>query len=280
MQHHRMPAALLPLVLALAAAHARADVRILEDFGAGAFVTIQQAVDAAPDGSTLLVGPGDYGAFTILGKSLTLVRIPSGPLEIGGPVRVEGLAPGQVVSFHDLTLRGHASLVQASDALQLIHNDGAVRLYTCRVYGGLGLAEWDDEWRMGYGGDAVEIASSTDVAFLDCELRAGEGGGSGGAIDDYGGWGGIGIRATDSAVALYDTECMGGAGGHAGYAGGDGGAGFIAGDTGLFASRSSFIGGRGGDALDWLDPEPGDGGDGLWVSLHGSARLLGNTYQG
>ncbi len=54
----------------------------MEEAGAGDFLTIQEAVDAASRGGTILVKAGDYPGFTIEGKALQVVA------ESGHQVRV------------------------------------------------------------------------------------------------------------------------------------------------------------------------------------------------
>ena len=71
-----------PLVLALAAPLGAQDVHVVDGTGAGDFLTIQEAVDVAARGDTLLVKSGNYPGFTIEGKALQVVA------ESGQQVRV------------------------------------------------------------------------------------------------------------------------------------------------------------------------------------------------
>lgn len=61
------------LLLALAAPLGAQDVHVVDGTGAGDFLTVQEAVDAASRGDTLLVKGGDYPGFTIEGKALQIV---------------------------------------------------------------------------------------------------------------------------------------------------------------------------------------------------------------
>ena len=71
-----------PLVLALAAPLGAQDVHVVDGTGAGDFLTIQEAVDAASNDDTLLIKAGDYAGFTVEGKALQVVA------ESGQQVRV------------------------------------------------------------------------------------------------------------------------------------------------------------------------------------------------
>jgi len=72
------------------------------------FASLSAAVAAVPDGSTLLVGPGSYGAFSIVGKGLTVVGGPGVILSDAGfasplwftPYSIENTAANQPVVLH------------------------------------------------------------------------------------------------------------------------------------------------------------------------------------
>jgi hypothetical protein len=276
--HPSLRLSLIGLAAAMAAVSADADVQILGEPGTN-YLTIQAAVDAAAEGDTLLLAGEVYDGFVIDGKGLTLIALPGVDHEIRGQVLVRNLPANSTVRMDGLVIRGRQFIgfIQNETALQLDLNMGPVRLFGCDILGGSGP---DDQLEDSYadGGHGVHLSGSLNVAFLDCELRGGNGAGVIGSFGNTGGAGGRGVWAENSAVALYDSRCLGGDGGTEGSNAGDGGDGYRAEGIGLFASGCTFQGGDGGDADDFLGPMAGDGGNGLWVQLKTQARLLDNTY--
>ena len=65
------------------------------------FTNLQAAVNAAANGDTLLVRPGNYGTTTVSAKSLTIVGHVAGTVR-ATPLRVEGLAASQTVALKQL----------------------------------------------------------------------------------------------------------------------------------------------------------------------------------
>ncbi|HJM57251.1 MAG TPA: hypothetical protein QF446_07975, partial [Planctomycetota bacterium] len=62
----------LALVSAISASPVPGDVWVVDASGAGDFLDIQAAVDAASDDDTLLIMGGTYGGFRIANKELAL----------------------------------------------------------------------------------------------------------------------------------------------------------------------------------------------------------------
>ena len=94
--------------------------------GGSGFATIQAAVDAAPQGSTILVGPGTYGRVDLTGRAVTLVSTAGANstfIDGGGAnvcFQMSGIGPGPTVLI-GFTLRngtgtngGGATIVLAS----------------------------------------------------------------------------------------------------------------------------------------------------------------------
>ncbi len=272
---------LVGAVLTLATRASHADVRILGS-GGPSFPVLQDAVDAAADGDTLLLGGQVHEGCVIDGKGLTLVALPGVSTEVLGCVDVRNLAAASTVRLDGLVLRGlsYDDVVQFTNepAVRLEGNLGAVQLYGCELSGGSGPVNEYNEFGYSDGANALVAIDSVQVTLAGCELLGGNGAGVVGTFDTEGGAGGDALRAEGSALALYDSSFTGGRGGQAGTYGGDGGDGASLQGLGLFASGCHFEGGNGGPADDFLFPTGGDGGNGLWVALGANARLLDNDY--
>ena len=96
----------LPLfALLLAAPAAAQQVLVVDSTGAGgAFLEVQDAIDAALDGDLVLVKDGNYATFTINAKTLRVLADSGEQPVIQGPIFVEDLAPNQSVELHGLTV--------------------------------------------------------------------------------------------------------------------------------------------------------------------------------
>jgi len=217
-------APLLLLALPALQPSTQADVLVLEDQQAGAFLDLQQAIDAAPEGATLVLGEGDLGAFHISGKSLTLVRVASSTAVIRGSSSISGLAKDQSVVLRGLVLRGENSEVQAGRALLIEDSRGAVRLEDCDLAGGAGLPDTSGEDH-GSGGAGLVLDGARNVAISNTWIEGGAGA-SEGSFFGTGGEGGHAVLAIGSRVSLQSTTCLAGDGGTSGTQGGDGGSGY------------------------------------------------------
>src|SRR6185436_13760735 len=102
MQHSQR--LLAPAILALVGlTQAPAFANVLKVATTGApFTQIQSAVNAASDGDVILISPGSYGAVTIDGKSLTLVKQGTANVTIMGTTTVKNLTASKRVILSGL----------------------------------------------------------------------------------------------------------------------------------------------------------------------------------
>lgn len=247
--------ALFALLTLTTHATAASQVWTVDAAGGGDFTELSSAVAAAGEGDTLLVRSGTYGDAIVFAKSLNIVAAPDAWAPLGEqPVvrgaSVRGLAAGQRVYLAGLAFSGGTE-----EGLALKNNAGQVWVEDCRLVGadGQGLLAAPDFHPQGHAGARVE--DSDDVAFLRCELRAGQSSqvsawptsahGAGGnglelvavpravvigctligtdggdAFSDQaatsGGAGGDGVDLANSYLVIYDCELVGGSGGNSG----------------------------------------------------------------
>jgi hypothetical protein len=265
----------LGLLLLAAALAAQGAVHVVDLSGQGDFLYVQDAVDAAADGDTLLLRPGLQQRFIIEGKGLSLVAedgaaVWCGPQFDGDNVmgawslhnEIRRLAAGQVAALRGLALGG----------LEIEDIAGQVWLQDCE----LSLV--------------APTRRATNVARLvlqGCELE-----GPDGFIDaghyQFNSSGGA-LVASDSALAVEGCTLRGGNGMHftatvLGYAyNGPGEDALRLSGGSLSLSGSTLAGGDGGNAgKDFLScTDGGDGGAGLrLVGAAPVARSLGNATSG
>jgi hypothetical protein len=222
----------------------------------GIFTDVQQAVDLAQDGDTILIQAGTYTGFTVDAKSLSIVtRDPTANVTIQGLVTIKNLAATQSVVLEgadfDVAPPG-------SRALDLVADLGAVRIQGGTYKGACGTGGVD-----GFAGALVDHCSN--VTFSDVTVL-------GGIACEWPSNGARGMQFLNSNVAIYQATVTGGNGiddiftnGASGTNGGDG---VFASGGFLFVSGSSFTGGSGADGADGFGDctiggiGPGSGGDG------------------
>jgi hypothetical protein len=266
------------LVLLAPASLANAGVHIVDVNGQGDFTTIQDAVNASIDDDVILVRDGHYTAFTIDNKALAVYADADAIVAVTGAVKIMNLAAAKTLVVSGLTVTEPTTL-PATVALTATNNAGALRFQQCTFKGGKGSSTLGFNNHYPNGGDGVDLTNDPDVSFVGCTLQGGNPFME--MHDCYectGGNGGDGVHSQTSAVALYDSLCIGGTGGETGGWGGAGGAGYRALDGGGFASRSTFKGGAGGQADDYLRAYGGAGGDALHVEPSAGFHLLSDTY--
>ncbi len=242
------------------------NVLVVDATGAGAITQLQAAVNAASDGDTLLVKPGNYAGFSVANKALDVVAdtsSSSGPAHIDGAVQINGLAAARAFTLTGFEIRGPVS----SSGVRLASCAGSVRVQGCAVRGGDAPACSSGFFPNGY--PALEIDTCADVVVTRCSLRGSNGGTQVNfPYSGYAGYGREGLYGRYSQVAVYDSTLIGGDGGAqtpgacvgaSGYGGGGGRAATASGCVPFFASGCTFRGGAGGVG----DIESGWGGVGL-----------------
>jgi hypothetical protein len=289
---------LVTLALLVPIAAARASVIVVDAGGGGQYVQISFAVAAAASGDTVLVKSGAYDAFTIDGKSLSVVADDGASVVINGSIGVRHITAAQTVVVSGLTSAHTSTSGNSSDptfgaGLFVLDALGPVRLETCQLEGMFGTNTncWSESTA---GRPGVYVGASTSVAIVGCTLLGGNGGGHEAQCwcGSNGGAGGRALFSNASTVALYDCVLIGGNGGRGAETGGRGGDGAdVVAGHGVFASHCSFAGGVGGTA----DAGPSDpshlcvvgtggaGGYGLNVAPGEpvtSAQLVGGSFTG
>ena len=282
----RSASAIALAILALTPHSSAEGVHIVGAPGLGPFDELQQAVDAAAPGDTLLVAGGQYAAFTIAGKALFVRAAPGQVVRVHGPVVVRDLAPAQVVVLAGLTVDAPAPSAPVPEGLPaLVGLDiaGHLRLEDCSLRAASGFPAPFTGTSFGAGGDGLRLVDCAQVGLLGCTLAGGAGGGaSQGASVDAGGRGGAGVRASGATrLALHECDLRGGAGGSSLGSGGDGGHALWLQGQGAFAAGGVLLGGSGGHALgtDCSRP-PGNGGHGVHIGAVTETQSKGASFAG
>lgn len=252
------PAHLVPALVGLAVAvTAHGGVLVVDD-GGGPGVThlsLQAAIDAAAEGDTILVRPGDYGFFTIDGKSLIVAADGLARPGLAGPCTIRNIGAAQSV-----TLRGleHEITFFALPGLAISNSVGTVFAEDCSFTSTNGSAHLGQAMT-----PAVTVAHSGRVVFARCELAAQDSVLGEGLTFLSVSNGPHGLQAVDSHVALYQCLVRGapsfalaGQGGHGAV---------VAGGT-LFATGCQFIGNTGGPPNTTFGTPAGAGGDGVQLT--------------
>jgi hypothetical protein len=132
-----LPACALVLGALLARSAAAQQVWVVDDSLATGpdATTVQGAVTAASAGDIILVRDGDYPAFVIDGKALTVVADSGASVHVQG-VRVRNLAAGQSVAIVGLTASVTQAFLPGVEVLGITQRDGPVLIQSC-AFGGL-----------------------------------------------------------------------------------------------------------------------------------------------
>src|SRR5262245_51356283 len=125
--------------LAVAPCFASGGTRILGDPSGTVYATVQAALDAAPDGATLLVPQGQYQPFAIDGKSTTIVGFPGAMVEVHGTIDVRNLQEDSSVVLIGLRASAVGTSNSAnSSALEIANCAGLFRAQGCTFTGPTG----------------------------------------------------------------------------------------------------------------------------------------------
>jgi hypothetical protein len=261
---------LLACVLVVGPAHASNLWRV-DATGAGDFVQIQQAVNAASDGDVLLVSSGSYASFVVDDKQLGIFA-EDGALVTTGTIRVRNLSSTKSLTVVGLDAQGMPGATRsASVGLFATQCAGALRWRDCSFGGGIASSA---SAHNGWEGAFVE--SCDDVAFTDCWFQ---GANDFGDYPDYERRAGHGLNLEDSTTALFNSQAHGGDATSVDewQYGADGGNGIRSQGGELFIASSVLSGGDGGATGDC--GHPGDGGDGL-RKVGGTCRVRDLTATG
>jgi hypothetical protein len=251
--------------------------RIVNAPGLPPFTNLQEAVDAAADGDTIVIAAGTYAGFTIQDKSLQVVGLQSQIVLIEGSVQVVGLAAERSVLISNVRIKANTAPVLSGAGLVVSNSQGHVRIDACHITGGAGAAI---QPQAGGGGHAVVLQGSPQVAFNHSNLQGGKGGDGSSCSGCSGGDGGHGVRINLSHPAFYESVLEGGVGGDGDSRGGRGGDGAWLGNTWMFAAGESFVGGAGGNGLAPGASSGGNGGAGVLVNGGATAQLFDSPCMG
>jgi len=277
--------AVLSLVLAGFASAGTGAIVVDDDGGPGVdFTDIQAAVDAAPQNGLVRIFAGQYSAFTIDGKKLTLIGEP-GANVAGGSV-VTNLSPFRRVVLSRLKLASLAVVdCQATVYLDDVDLDesadsvtpGAVAFLVASRSADVRLRESRVGLTAATPGVAGVFVDEARVELASCDVR----GAFGADWDDQPGAadsGTAGLRARNaSRVHVARSDARGGTGGNdleLGDGGGRGGDGLrLEGQTMAFVAGDGANVAAGGEGGASVLNVSGDGGDGVHL-VSGGANAL------
>ncbi len=167
------------------AVSAQGAVRVVDATGAtGSFTVVQDAIDAAADGDTVLVSAGVYGTVTIDGRDVFLAAEPEEPVVIGDLV-VSNVGASQRVAIVGIDVTSNLNIVTVTDCA------GAILFQDCEIFPTAGTFQL---------GSAVIVTNSAAVTFIDSRIEK--------SLPTLLG-GGSAITSTDSAVYVHRCVLQG-----------------------------------------------------------------------
>ncbi|MEM7309179.1 MAG: hypothetical protein AAF682_21015 [Planctomycetota bacterium] len=276
---------LAPAALALSLVPAAASAQVIwtvDDNGPADFVSVQDAIDAAADGDTILVRTGNYGTLVVDGKGLTIQGEPGAVLSVflfAAPIIViRNIAADQAVHLRGFETSALGVAEQETTVIDAC--DGPVLLEDISYPGSIGGS-----------GEPVEISDCASVTLVRCSLIAPATFASYSLFTFFSHVPYRGLIATDSNVFLYDTVVRGSSGISAAVdfaitiPPGTSGAGVVLRDSTLLASGCTFTGGSGGGDPSGLCYAGEDGQAGLELLAlpagpGSTARLIDCTING
>lgn len=245
-------------------------------------VNLQAAVDAAKDGDTLLVKPGNYDGFLLSGKGLTVLAEykQSFTLNEDAQVIVTDLSPAQ-----DFVVRG----AREETGLPFTDDGSQWGFQNCA-----GLI-WIEDCVLPEPSIQHPVAPGMQLGFKNklyaenverlVVVRSVLQGSGGESFFSFGTSGHAGLEARDCrSLTVFESEIHAGPGGQgqdSDSLGAKGGTGLRAwGCADVFLARSLLVGGGGGDSWDENGSAGGAGGDALLISsLSGSDPAFGVTLR-
>lgn len=237
--------------------HAQSVVVVDPTGGAGTFSTVQEAVDAAAPGDTVLIKSGSYLGAATISKSISVVADTGGQVQMNVFWRITALSAGSTVLVDGLSF--YTKLF--GPAIDVSDCEGAVWFEDCLIevqFAATGS---------GSTPDALNITDCPAVVVHACDLAAGPGSTPAGSLD--------GIRATRSSIYVYGGTSTGGTGYNLILPGTPtpGGSGLAAIDSFVHTETTQFAGGVGGSGAGLVYCQNGAaGGSGVMVS-GSSARV-------
>jgi len=178
------------------------------------YTDIQAAVLAVPDGSTLLVRPGNYAPVTIDGKGVTVLADPV--FTIVGPLSIRNSQPQQRVLLRGFVISGTGHTIAVANAAGPVTLDGNGAFLQSMLWGQSGLTVTDspqvDVRNLTIPGTAYAPAcavTNSSVVFERCTLLGGD---AFFLSKAHGAWGEPGLTATSSSVHLVHCSVFGGNG--------------------------------------------------------------------
>ena len=252
-----MTPAPITLALLLAWPLSRQEVRVVDDDGGPGVdhTSIQAAIDAAADGSIVLVRPGSYTELLLVdSKSLVLQAEPGVALGPSSSVLVRNLAADGSVTLRGLHIDAFGN--NTNELLVLEDIAGSVWVEDCELLGS-NIAHFTSP-------ATVIVDHCADVVLRDVVVRGGT---------DTLSSAGPGIRCDASTLHLYEVDVDGGTGTTGGTVqdGGTGGTAVHVTDGLLFASHSILRGGTGGTTVGIFGCPDAAGDGGIGLVLDGSA---------
>ena len=248
------------------------------------YTSIQAAVDAAANGDVLFITQGLYPAFTIDGKSLTLVAMPNAAVTVTGTIRIRNVPAGGEVDLIGVSANAAQTGVGqvGAPAMLLTDNAGHVRVADGAFNGASAFSGIPGGER---GGTGIWISASPRVVLIRCTVRGGAGNRNVCILPPfsitYAGDGGDGVYTQVSTLSIHGGNFRGGDGGAGEGYGGNAGTGLYAVDQKFLAAGGSFLGGIGGSCTGYDEClwSSGNGGNGIYVGS-GPSEILGVSSLG
>lgn len=237
------------------------------------FTQIQPAVNAASEGDLIRVRDGDYDAFTITAKSLTIIGQTSGTTVVrDGGSAIRELGPSQSCLVRHMGFISTGPPATVPEGLVVDSCLGSVWIEDCHVEG-----EPCPEGSCPSGDPTAFLARNSDAVVVVRTTMRG--------ADNYlpGSRAATGVLLRSSSASLFDCLITGGtsfpvASQPTPPSGAPGGHACIVDSSFLFAQSTSFEGGHGGMGADPLNPWPcsngGPGGDALRLEGTGTQAYM------